>query len=827
MALKVVLCLLWFAAQVAIGEGYSINCTSLPVKPDYNLCSLSKDNCNVESGVAVDLVCAVCPPGFKETQWFKWNNAAKQYQHLTEFDGNGTITFPANEVDSHLTSCYKCYCDYDSQEFAALIGLIVKPWSGKPYLIVPNTPEGNDTYQLSAVNGSLTVVDRGRVCIDAFCKGNETIYYSWYKLNSTRDDYDPIQDYKDKECYFDGNLSRPLTNLSSTLCFLPTVYDLCTERHTKQSYKVIVSNEVGNITAFADVIFPDVSQCGIWSWFVRPHEKQSHEQVFINNGTGKAYCAAYHEDPRTDIRYSVYVEDVSVNLGLEACHLLSMCGKNCNEHICDQNKSDEDRHVDGYSINCSQALILNHLGMKTWGAVVTVKEPNPGQKFVCVAKRALRNQNSASSQDQAWSDPMVLGTFEFFNPTQPDPRPSTDTNTSQLPTSILPAVGVLLILVAVFTVILGTILGYQKWKKKREQRVLAVQESIHGDANDDDEEHGLVEGSDTTPLTSLSSSIRQHSVLGYGSTQPSAAIAIAGSRSSHDKEIETSLSVSASITDSQTNQKVAEIDLNTPTNSNVGSTVSKVYLPPGRQYDFGLDEGGRTISIFTDIIKDFPRRATPEDLAQLPTLIEKIVPISLPILLDFVGKMAAGWDRIGIKLDMGDKVAELRAKGDSLFTNLTVLFEVWINRGRDVSWIHLLRALESPGVDMAAAADDIRDFLCKQVPEIPDNIDFLCPMSVKDLMPLVSPCADQWEMIGELLKLDEEVDTLKKTALSSYVKMTMIFEAWAKHKKEFSWLNLLEQVKSKQELLPLVSDIKQYLTQMVRKLYGDLPASAT
>ena len=113
-------------------------------------------------------------------------------------------------------------------------------------------------------------------------------------------------------------------------------------------------------------------------------------------------------------------------------------------------------------------------------------------------------------------------------------------------------------------------------------------------------------------------------------------------------------------------------------------------------------------------LDEFPRRATPEDLAQLPTLIEKIVPISLPILLDFVGKMAAGWDRIGIKLDMGDKVAELRAKGDSLFTNLTVLFEVWINRGRDVSWIHLLRALESPGVDLAAAADDIRDYLCKQ-----------------------------------------------------------------------------------------------------------------
>ena len=200
---------------------------------------------------------------------------------------------------------------------------------------------------------------------------------------------------------------------------------------------------------------------------MRPHEKQSHEQVFINNGTGKAYCAAYHEDPRTDIRYSVYVEDVSVNLGLEACHLLSTCSKYCNEHICDQNKSDEDRHVDGYSINCSQELILNHLGMKTWGAVVTVKEPNPGQKFVCVAKRALRNQNSGSSQDQDWSDPMMLGTFEFVNPPQPEPKPSSGTNTPQLATLIPSAVGVLVILVAAVTAFLGTILGYQKWKKKR------------------------------------------------------------------------------------------------------------------------------------------------------------------------------------------------------------------------------------------------------------------------------------------------------------------------------------------------------------------------
>ena len=197
---------------------------------------------------------------------------------------------------------------------------------------------------------------------------------------------------------------------------------------------------------------------------MRPHEKQSYGQLVINNGTGKAYCAAYHEDPRTYIRYSVYVEDVNVNVGLEACHLRMYSSRsNCTEVT-----YDEDQHKDEDDpISCNNEVLLNHLGMKTRGAVVTVKNSAPGQKFVCVAQRALRNQNSGSSQDQDWSDPMVLGTFEFFNPTQPDPRPSTDTNTSQLPTSILPAVGVLLILVAVFTVILGTILGYQKWKKKR------------------------------------------------------------------------------------------------------------------------------------------------------------------------------------------------------------------------------------------------------------------------------------------------------------------------------------------------------------------------
>ena len=101
-----------------------------PSISDYNLCSLSEDSCKVESGCAVNLVCGSCPPGFKGIQWSEWSNATQQYQHLTEFDGMGTITFPANKVTEDLTSCYKCYCDYNEKEIGAVIRLIVEPWSG-------------------------------------------------------------------------------------------------------------------------------------------------------------------------------------------------------------------------------------------------------------------------------------------------------------------------------------------------------------------------------------------------------------------------------------------------------------------------------------------------------------------------------------------------------------------------------------------------------------------------------------------------------------------------------------------------------------------------
>ena len=83
-------------------------------------------------------------------------------------------------------------------------------FAGKPHLTVHNTCKGHDTYQLDTVNGNLMVANRGRVCIDAHCDSEKPIHYSWYKSNSTEDnDYHLLKDYKDNECYFDGNRTSP------------------------------------------------------------------------------------------------------------------------------------------------------------------------------------------------------------------------------------------------------------------------------------------------------------------------------------------------------------------------------------------------------------------------------------------------------------------------------------------------------------------------------------------------------------------------------------------------------------------------------------------
>ena len=103
------------------------------------------------------------------------------------------------------------------------------------------------------------------------------------------------------------------------------------------------------------------------------------------------------------------------------------------------------------------------------------------------------------------------------------------------------------------------------------------------------------------------------------------------------------------------------------------------------------------------------------------------------------------------------------------------------------------------------------------VPDIPDNIDFLVPLSVPNLMHLVASFAQYWEMIGQLLKLEEEVEKLKKAPYTSYVKMTLLLESWASLEEEFSWLNLLEECEDRHELRPLVADIRQHLLKKVHE----------
>ena len=108
-------------------------------------------------------------------------------------------------------------------------------------------------------------------------------------------------------------------------------------------------------------------------------------------------------------------------------------------------------------------------------------------------------------------------------------------------------------------------------------------------------------------------------------------------------------------------------------------------------------------------------------------------------------------------------------------------------------------------------------FMIYAVPVIPDNIDFLVPMSVPNLMHLVASFAQYWEMIGQLLKLEEEVEKLKKAPYTNHVKMTLLLESWASLEEEFSWLNLLEKCEGRHELRPLVANIRQHLLKKVNQ----------
>ena len=104
------------------------------------------------------------------------------------------------------------------------------------------------------------------------------------------------------------------------------------------------------------------------------------------------------------------------------------------------------------------------------------------------------------------------------------------------------------------------------------------------------------------------------------------------------------------------------------------------------------------------------------DVSHLPDHIEEIVPISMANLLYFVASMAGCWERIGIKLGLRDKVAELRQVPEKFTngSNLIMLLEAWLDNKRGVSWGRLIHILESSEVGLGAVAADIKDFLFKK-----------------------------------------------------------------------------------------------------------------
>ena len=98
----------------------------------------------------------------------------------------------------------------------------------------------------------------------------------------------------------------------------------------------------------------------------------------------------------------------------------------------------------------------------------------------------------------------------------------------------------------------------------------------------------------------------------------------------------------------------------------------------------------------------------------LPESIDKIVPVKLRNLLDFVSKMAAKWEYIGIKLGLEEKVEEIRHEQGHPTSKLTFTLEHWLRMGQGVSWANLIDVLESQAVGLRSVAAEIKQFLYKQ-----------------------------------------------------------------------------------------------------------------
>ena len=198
---------------------------------------------------------------------------------------------------------------------------------------------------------------------------------------------------------------------------------------------------------------------------MRPHEKQSYGNIPINaNGTGTAYCVAYHED--LNINFTFYLCKIdSSEKGLSACYFQDLQTRNLCQK-CDQidgNESEPEPNIIFFG-----KTIENHLGMHSKGCMVRSTKPEKGQMYSCIARREISADSVSSSlQGPEWSDPQEIGTFQFVEP-GPSPGPVIPTK-NEIEEIFIPILIFLSLCLLATVSIAGFILRKYRKKKKGEE----------------------------------------------------------------------------------------------------------------------------------------------------------------------------------------------------------------------------------------------------------------------------------------------------------------------------------------------------------------------
>ena len=182
---------------------------------------------------------------------------------------------------------------------------------------------------------------------------------------------------------------------------------------------------------------------GTYSWFLRPHEVQSHGTVYIEDGKAVVYCAAYHENPDVEIVYSLMSVDNPDDGVYSACSAIDMleCGHS---------------DVDG-GIKSKYTVKTNYLGMRSNSCEYTFMNPKKNIYYACIAKRVLNSRFYSSQVSAELSDPMELGTFHFS-----EPQLLTSKEKMEI---FIPVAVLVVILISVVVILVVIVIQYRKQKK--------------------------------------------------------------------------------------------------------------------------------------------------------------------------------------------------------------------------------------------------------------------------------------------------------------------------------------------------------------------------